>query len=557
MKRKLSFLLIFVIVLGFCSLTRYHINDQKVVFENFGLNKNCSLEEGVKAVEETEKIELFIKLNTLEFNDGQILRDNYTNKEYEEYRKVKREKAIKYFYNTNLKIFKKMGLSNYINLYVSKYGPFIEVSFDTSYFNQVALEILSNVSSLSDVGKIYVKEKNDQNIQNQLRNNFVFVGAGTIYEEREYTASGIKVGLLEYGIPDTDHVNFTNANVTTYDNPGFWDREVTHTTKMASIICGPNAAAQDCSLYSAYLVGTPVNEIEWMLDNDIDIVNMSYGETNPTGNYDSNSAYIDFISYTYGVVFVASVGNDGQESGNVCNPAMGYYVIGVGAITENGGIEDYTNVWDNDGPPKPTISTIGTLNIPNFNTINMGTSISCAFITSMLAMMMEQCPSLRGNPYRVLACMCANAEAMSLFTADTGSGFSEYVGAGIFRYDSMIENFNRAYVKTIIYNNIDSIIYTEEVNLTAGDEFAVAIAWKAVTDGTVNGINFTDYDLRLRDPNGNVLAVTTLNTSMIETARILSAPVTGTYTFEIVQRTNYVTFGEDIYMYWSINPSEV
>ena len=557
MKKKLAVLLFFVITLGFCSLTRYHINEQKVVFENFGLSKNCSLDEGVKAIETTEKIELFIKVSSEEFDDGQVLGSNYTHQEYEEYRKVKREKAINHFYEANYKIFKKLQLSNYLDVYVSRYSPFIEISFDTAYFKEAALEILSNISSLSNIDKIYVKDITGTRTDQSYSNNFAFSGAGSIYKNQTYNASGIKVGLLEYGIIDEDHANFSNANVVVRDKLLYFETETDHANMTGSIICGPNAAAQGCTLYSVELFGNPTSEIEWLLDYDIDIVNMSYSDGDYSGNYNSDTAYIDYIAYTYGVVFVAAAGNYGESHSNIVNPGMGYYVLTVGAIYANNIIEPYSSIWDNDGPPKPTICTLGGFNIPTFGIGPEGTSFSSAFITSFIAMMMEEFPIMRGNPQQTLAFVCANAEYVSHHTEMTGSGLEESVGAGVFRYDSMVDNHDNYFAELINYNNIDSVVYSKQVSLTAGDEFAAAISWKAVTDGTVEGITFTNYDLKLRGPQGQVLAMTNLNTSIIEMIRILNAPTTGIYTIEVIQRTARVRPTDVVYINWSINPSEV
>lgn len=556
MRKKLSFLLIFVITLGFMSLTQYHVNEQKVIFENYGLKKGCSIEEGVEAIEETERVELLIKVNCKEFVNDQEYREDFTDVQYQDYRKNKRENAIKHFYQNNLKVFKKMGLTKYLNVYVSKYSPFIEISFDSSYFSSKALEILTHISSMLDIDVIYVNDISKVDVKPNIYNNFAFCGAGMLYYNRTHTASGIKVGLLEGGILDEDHQNFANANVVVRDEFYFFETETDHATMMGSAICGPNAAAQNCTLYSVQLYGSPTGEMEWLLDNDVDIVNMSFGETNPTGNYNSDSAYFDYISYTYGVVFVASAGNEGQGTGNVANPGMGYNIITLGSVNDEETITSFSSVWDNDGAPKPTITCLGSMNVPNFIGTNFGTSFSCAFVTSMIAMMMELNPSLKGNPSKVLAYICASASYVDAHYDMTGSGLEEYVGAGIFRYDNMIASASNSAVKVVTTNTINSVIYSRTVNLTAGDELTASIAWIASTDGTVDGVEFTDYDVLLRGPDGLVLATSYYNTSIVEMIRVLDVPYTGTYTIEVVQRSELVTNSDSIYIYHSVNASD-
>ena len=99
---------------------------------------------------------------------------------------------------------------------------------------------------------------------------------------------------------------------------------------MAGIIAGNNSIAPKCKILSVELFGNPVSEIDWLLNRNVNVINMSYGEGNPSGNYNSSSAYMDYIVSTYKVTIVAASGNEPQ---NVTNPGLGYNVITVGACT--------------------------------------------------------------------------------------------------------------------------------------------------------------------------------------------------------------------------------
>ena len=65
-----------------------------------------------------------------------------------------------------------------------------------------------------------------------------------------------------------------------------------------------------------------------MIENGVDIINCSYATSNANGYYDSESAYMDYVVYTYGITVVACAGNTG---GYVTNPGLGNNVITVGA----------------------------------------------------------------------------------------------------------------------------------------------------------------------------------------------------------------------------------
>lgn len=102
---------------------------------------------------------------------------------------------------------------------------------------------------------------------------------------------------------------------------------------MATYIAGKNGIAPNAKILSISLNGTPVNEIDWMVDNDVDIINMSYCEANPTGVYSSESAYVDYIAYTEKVVMIAAAGNGSENGGNgyIGNPALALNAITVGS----------------------------------------------------------------------------------------------------------------------------------------------------------------------------------------------------------------------------------
>ena len=558
MKKKLSFLLFLcLMVCSFC-ITKHYVKSEKIVFENFGLNKDCSLEEGLKAAKEAEKIEILIKVNSKKFEKESLSDNDVTHEQVRSFKKDRLEKGKKHFYNNNKVIFDKLGLSNYVDFYISKYSPFIELSFDAKYFNEKSLEILSIISKALDIEVAYVKEVANINKDTNFVTNFSNAGAYSIYNNSNapYTGVDVNVGLLESGVVDEDHVNMFYSNLNVRDELLFFETETDHATMMATVICGQLGAARGCNLFSVQLSGNPTGEMEWLLDHDIDLVNMSFTEQNPTGNYDSTSAYFDFIAYTYNVVFVAGAGNEGEGTGNIGNPGMGYNVLTVGSTGSDGSPTIFSSTMDNRGAPKPTICTYGYAIVPNFTGQQAGTSFSCAFVTSFIAILMEQYPLLKDNPALIMTLVCATAKTLPSFTSTTPSGLNDYVGAGNFRYDNILEFFGNYYATIINVDNIDSIVYSRQIYANVGDEVKGALGWTAVSDGTINGIEYCNFDLRLRGPNGYVYAMSNGNTSIVEMVKLLEAPVAGMYTFEVVQRSNIVQDYEIIYICYCTNPSE-
>ncbi|CCZ85511.1 peptidase S8/S53 subtilisin kexin sedolisin [Firmicutes bacterium CAG:631] len=136
------------------------------------------------------------------------------------------------------------------------------------------------------------------------------------------------IGILDLGIADEDHSNFNNIDLTVRNEWYYIETVTEHATTVASVIA---KMCPDAKLLSVELSGNAVSEIDWMLDRNVNIINMSFGEKNPTGNYNSESAYVDYIVNTYKVTIISSSGNEGLDTGYITNPALGYNVITVGA----------------------------------------------------------------------------------------------------------------------------------------------------------------------------------------------------------------------------------
>ena len=121
--------------------------------------------------------------------------------------------------------------------------------------------------------------------------------------------------------------------------------------------------------------------INWAIENKIDIINMSFGTYYPSKIL---KKYIDKAT-EYGIVIVAAVGNDGgfKNRYRIMYPAKYDNVIAVGSGDENGVSIFSNNSIDLDfvAPGTPISIDIngGHANIT-------GTSVSCAYITSVLAL---------------------------------------------------------------------------------------------------------------------------------------------------------------------------
>ena len=268
---------------------------------------------------------------------------------------------------------------------------------------------------------------------------------------------------------------------------------------MAAYIGGSDGIASDVKIYSSYIWGTPTEELDWLLDNGVNIINMSYGDANPTGYYESDSAYCDMIVGNYKITMVGAVGNYGNGSRLVANPALAYNVIGVGAGNDCGYPESYSSYIEYSGGPKPTILAEGSgvsLSEPGY--YNSGTSVSCAIVSGLIALLMEEFSVLKTRPELVMSALVSGAYQNP--GAILGpNGFTNSGGAGLVRYDVFRTNMTSYLYMQTSLGVLQTFIYSKTMFLSSNEIFKVCLAWNAYTNGTVESLNITNYDLYLYD----------------------------------------------------------
>ncbi len=258
----------------------------------------------------------------LEYEDF-LFRDIRPNENVDSYKKEKLETAKEYYTFKNKTIIDRDSSFKCDEMYVSTYGPFITYNFEKI---EDSTHLISKIEEKKYVDEISISYSTVE--KENLERAKGYVNASEYINHSTYTGNGVTVGILESGIVDKKHENLVNTNLTVRDEWYYIETVTEHSTIMASIIAGKNGVAPKAKILSVELSGNPESEIDWLLDNGVDVINLSYGDKNPDGKYSSKSAYMDYIANQYGIMFVASTGNDG---GNVCNPGLGYNVLSVGS----------------------------------------------------------------------------------------------------------------------------------------------------------------------------------------------------------------------------------
>lgn len=494
---------------------------EKIVFES---NENMLMNVDSKLSEDTP-VNLLVKLNYNDFN--------ITKFKNEEERKKYFKKAKNYYSCMNNKILENMKLDDF-NYYSSLYSPYVSIDITSEELSKNNYHLLNYLDNNSNVEMVYVS-----NIQNNIPNlegAKYYTGVRPYVVNGTYTGDNVVVGVLEPGILDVNHENFVNTDVTVRNEWYYVETVSEHTTMMGSIIAGSRGIAPQCRLLSVELYGDAVSEMDWLLDNGVNVVNLSYGDTTPTGQYSSKSAYMDYIINAYRITIVASSGNTGEDDGYVANPGLGYNVLTVGACSSS---SSYASIFSSykelNGPRKPNILAPGySMNLIPFSGTQNGTSLSAAVTTGCIALMMDMNSNYKYYPERVISKIMASSKDAS--SAYFENGLDDHAGAGSLNFGKLVEEGNSDFITG--FSNTDNV-RSSTVNLTVGDKFKLAAVWLAKADGTASNTQRTNYDINIFDSNNNLITSQGTNVDCVELIEF-EAPYTDTYTIEVRKNSTQV-----------------
>jgi|FLOH01.1.fsa_nt_gi subtilisin family serine protease len=259
------------------------------------------------------------------------------------------------------------------------------------------------------------------------------------------------------------------------------------------------------------------------LDPSIRIANMSYdGTANP--NWYPNMA-IDAASNA-GVFVTLSAGNAGSDltfahgayngmvvGGSYEFTPSPYFTSAIGplasATTGDRRYPDMIAVGDQvttaqlDNEAKYTIAT--------------GTSMSAGFVAGSAALLLQADPGL--SPVEVKATLLNN-------TWSVLAGDQNAVGLGYLRTKESVEAVLAGDVRDGMIEPDSSSAHL--VTLSAGQVARYTLVWERIHSGPLSGPDVPDFDLRVFDPSGSLVAFSATLFDVEETVGF-TAPVTGTY----------------------------
>ena len=211
-----------------------------------------------------------------------------------------------------------------------------------------------------------------------------------------------------------DYVDLTGSN---NENP-FFNDGTGHGTSIASLIGATGIGDMDgiapgAELYDVKVLDgsntAPLSKIiegiYWCIDNDMDIINMSFGTT----MYSASLEQAIDAAVEDGIIVVAAAGNNGAEAANIDYPAAFDNVISVGASNGNNAMTDFTSRGEGIDilAPGEKIWSYGAF--AGLQTLD-GTSIATAHVTGAAALLLERYPAADTEFIRQLLMASANQE---------------------------------------------------------------------------------------------------------------------------------------------------
>ncbi|MDD2371561.1 MAG: S8 family peptidase, partial [Firmicutes bacterium] len=277
--------------------------------------------------------------------------------------------------------------------------------------NIPAMTVLMSESEMQELKAQKEVAAVEENVQVKLSTQSLDWGIGTVKAQKAwssgYTGDGVKVAVLDSGIKThsdliikggVDLVPNTIDGVTSYSDT------FGHGTFVAGIISGLNntigfvGVAPDADLYAVKVFYNGITDldlilsgIDWCIDNNMDIVNMSFGSPNDSPTY---KAMIQ-SAYANGLILVAATGNDdnGLHNTDTVNyPAKYDEVIGVGATDESNEIASFSSSGSGVEVSGPGVEVVST-NIANSYSIGSGTSFATPYTAGVLALYKEKHPT--------------------------------------------------------------------------------------------------------------------------------------------------------------------
>lgn len=354
-----------------------------------------------------------------------------------------------------------------------------------------------------------------------------------------YDGEGIKIGVLELGVPDVESAPLVNSDITIVNEKEA--NKSDHATNTATILVGNTTdfigVVPKASLYCAGYEGGYDYPLEQLLNYNINILSISNGLSSfPADTYGYWSEYIDYIVYNYNITVCIAAGNTGMSIDGVPGCAMAYNTITVGNLDDKNTLtysDDETAVTScyvssDMVPYKPDLCAPGArVATPIFpertNSSDGGTSSATPVVSGICAMLMQSDPSLVARPMLMKSILMSSANRIPNMDSITSTSttivpaLSRRYGAGLVdatRAFTIADRENWDYIPLVTADQsqnpyvVNVVVSQDYIN--SSKKIAACLCWTQKVLSTSLGYSTVydvyHHDLGVYDPNGNLIA---------------------------------------------------
>lgn len=404
-------------------------------------------------------------------------------------------------------------------VYASIYSPFVQISFEsyvdyTDYFSDIiAIAECDEVSAIDITIPVEYGDDSATRVSSSSASKYQISDAISDINASSTTSNGkgVTVGIIEAGGVTTSSENDDLNNLTIYASSSVISD---HATAVARILCGTNGVApgvDEVYVYYAKSTSYLVSGMDWLTDNECDVINSSRSTLGLEGQYHWTSAVLDYYVGLLFVTYVNSAGNTGvneEYEHYTSNYGMGYNVIAVAATDSLGNISTYSSYGTQSGiyTRKPTVSAPGTKITISGTNLGSGTSYAAPMVAGVVAKLMCETPSLKLYPEIVMAALIASATPVT----GQSNSWDTYAGAGIIDYEKAREAV--ANCSTYTFNtDYTGLRATKTASVSTGTRVKVVAFWltNSMTQSSSDTVvlnNFTNYYINLTTTGGTILS---------------------------------------------------
>lgn len=403
--------------------------------------------------------------------------------------------------------------------------------------------------------------------------NLQFIN-GTTLSNSMTSSDNINVGILEgSGSPsyywEDGYVEHHYPNINPTDHATAVLEIFSTVAPHANFYC-TSYYADDAPTYATY-----VSEMDWFIECNVSVINISMRIIDSTGNgdspntYGSISKYLDEIVFLYGILIVKAAGNgkwvDSNNDGifdictdlEVSSGGMAYNVITVGNYNRNtNDIADSSCFYsETQYTNKPDISAPGYYknikDVPFYEAA--GTSFAAPLVAGVATVLMAKNSSLMWRPTTVKAILMASTSSNHQYTYQDDE--YRYYGAGVIDAEKArvtATSTNYVYAHAPMGDPGDIFEYT--IYATAGSVVRVALAFEK--QNTPTGFyELGDIDLKAYNSSGILLDVSSSAKNNVEIVEF-TATQSGNYKIKVeiyaLPQYNSYTLYDYYALAWSI-----